>query len=140
MESIIKFVPIQHTTYTVLVLVGIGIACVKYVPILLSWFNTARIKANEFENISKAIEKNTAEIELINQKIGRDYARINHIMQIVEKQQRHIEDSLEERELILRSLLGLAQGLQEIGANGPTKSVESEIQSYLLKKSHDVNM
>lgn len=140
MESIIKFVPIQYTTYTVLVLVGIGIACVKYVPIILSWFHTARIKANEFENISKAIEKNTAEIELINQKIGRDYARINHIMQIVEKQQRHIEGSLEERELILRSLLGLAQGLQEIGANGPTKSVESEIQSYLLKKSHDVNM
>ncbi len=55
------------------------------------------------------------------------------------RQQKYVEDSLEERELILKSLLGVVQGLQEIGANGPTKRAESDIQDFLLKKSHKVS-
>ena len=43
---------------------------------------------------------------------------------------------MEERELIIRSLLGVVQGLQEVGANGPTKKTEKEIQDYLVRKAH----
>lgn len=139
MEDVMKYVPIQYVIYSLLVLAAVVLLCIKFVPLFIKWFNAARLKANSYENLSKSIEKNTKDIELINQKIGRDYARLNQIFQTTERQQQYIEESLEERELILKSLLGVIQGLQEIGANGPTKVAEAEIQAYLLKKSHDVD-
>ena len=138
MNELINLVPKEQFMYTIIVLAVITVGICKYLPMFYKWFNIARIKANDFENVSKTINQNATDIDIINQKIGRDYARLNQIFQIVERQQKYIEDSLEERELILRSLLGIIQGLQEVGANGPTKRAEAEIQAFLLKKSHDV--
>lgn len=140
MEEIMNYVPFQYIVYSLLVLIVVVLICIKLIPLCIKWFNAARTKANNYEELSKSIQKNTADIELINQKIGRDYARLNQIFQVTEKQQKYIEESLEERELILKSLLGVVQGLQEIGANGPTKKAEAEIQEYLLRKSHDVDV
>lgn len=140
MEDVIKSVPTQYIIYTVIVLLAIIFMVVKIVPICVKRFNAARLKVNNYESLVQDIQKNTEEIQSINEKINKDYIRLNQICQTTEKQQHYIEESLEERELILKSLLGVIQGLQEIGANGPTKKAEAEIQAYLLKKSHDVDM
>lgn len=139
-EDLVQYVPVQYLFYTVVVLIIIFLVILKITPIGIKWFHSLREKTNNWEQLNKNVKESSEEIKLINQKIGRDYARLNQIQEITEKQQNYIEESLEERELILKSLLGVIKGLQEIGANGPTKKAESEIQAYLLKKSHDVDV
>ena len=111
----------------------------KVVPKALNWFEAARAKTNEYEALCEAVERNTRDIEKLSNKVDRDLVQINQVIKINSIQQKFIEDSLEERELILRSLLGVIKGLQEIGANGPTKIAEAEIQAYLLKKLHETS-
>lgn len=139
-EDLVQYVPVQYLFYTVIVLIIVFLVILKITPIGIKWFQSLREKTNNWEQLNKNVKESSEEIKLINQKIGRDYARLNQIQEITEKQQNYIEESLEERELILKSLLGVIKGLQEIGANGPTKKAESEIQAYLLRKSHDVDV
>ena len=77
-----------------------------------------------------AIEK---KLEEMNDKLTRDYDRIN----VMEKQQKKIDkmqrNSLEERGIIMRALLALMEGATE---NDKIRASESEIQSYLVRQSH----
>ena len=141
-----QYVPVEYVIYTVIVLIAVVIVMIKFYPTLKKWFDTARIKVNSQENIIKTLEEHTSDInnineqiKEINEKMNRDYTRINQLHKMTEKQQEYIDDSMEERELIVRSLLGIIQGLQELGANGPTKAAESDIKEYMVKKSHKVN-
>lgn len=77
-----------------------------------------------------AIEK---KLEEMNDKLTRDYDRIN----TMEKEQKELKklqrNSLEERGIIMRALLALMNGVPE------TKEVsasEQEIQDYLVRQSH----
>ena len=36
----------------------------------------------------------------------------------------------------MEALMGALGGLQELGANGPTKEAKTKIQDYLNKKAH----
>lgn len=75
-------------------------------------------------------------IGLMDDKLQRDYSRLNELEQEIRKSRRTDRDDLEEREIIMRSLLGIIEGLQEIGANGPTKAAQKEIMEYLNRKTH----
>ena len=46
------------------------------------------------------------------------------------------QESLEEREVIMQALLGVLGGLQEIGANGPTKDAKAKVEKYINKQAH----
>ena len=148
LESVSKVVPTQYIIWTILVIIALIAICAKAFPKIKDWFEATRTKVNDKDALIKSVNEHEKEIEKIhqdiseiNQKIGRAQARVNQIQQINVRQQKYIEESLEERELIIKSLLGVVQGLQEVGANGPTKKAEAEIQAYLLKKSHqsDIN-
>lgn len=136
MEEIFKYVPTQHTIYTLIVLLGVATVCINAIPKIWNWFILARDKTNDYENMSKTVKKTICDIDALNEKVEVDHSKLDHICKIVETQQRYTEESLLERELILKSLLEVIHGLQEIGANGPTKKAEFEIQAYLLEKSH----
>lgn len=154
MEDLTKlsgYVPVQYIVWTVIVLITIIVIINKYYPKIRDWFEVARKAENKRENIDELLERHNKELEelkleiqKINKKLSNDQREISKIEDITFKQQRYIEDSTEERELIIRSLLGVVQGLQEVGANGPTKKAEKEIQDYLIKKSHknpdDINL
>jgi hypothetical protein len=45
-------------------------------------------------------------------------------------------ESLEEREILMQAMIGVLGGLQELGANGPTKSAKATIQDYINKQAH----
>lgn len=77
------------------------------------------------------------DIKLIKQKLDRDYGRLNGIEVWQKRYQKLAEDSLEEREIIMRGTLGCLKGLQQLGANGPTEKAEAEINDYLNRKAHD---
>lgn len=80
-----------------------------------------------------AIEEDVRQIKA---KLDRDYDRLNDMERWRRTIQRIAEDSLEERQILMQALLGVLGGLQEIGANGPTKEAEKTIRSYLNRKAH----
>ena len=73
----------------------------------------------------------------IKEKLDRDYNRLNDMERWKMSMQRIAADSLEERQILMQALLGVLGGLQEIGANGPTKDAEKTIRSYLNRKAHE---
>lgn len=77
------------------------------------------------------------DVRQIKEKLERDFTRLN----TMERWKRTItgiaEDSLEERQILMEAMLGVLGGLQEIGANGCTKSAETTIRNYLNRKAHD---
>lgn len=76
----------------------------------------------------------------IDDKLARDYTRLNALEKEYAYSRRLLDESLEEREIIMRALLGALGGLQELGANGPTKKAVAEINHYLNKKAHSADL
>ena len=79
------------------------------------------------------IEKDVKEI---NGKLDRDYQRINRLEVQIEKTKNVQANTSEELVIIMEALLGALGGLQELGANGPTKEAKDKIHAYLNKKAH----
>lgn len=80
-----------------------------------------------------AIETDVKEIKT---KLERDYTRLNAMEHWKGGMEKMVADSLEEREILIQAMLGVLGGLQEIGANGPTKKAEEQIRNYLNRKAH----
>jgi len=80
-----------------------------------------------------AIEK---QLDQINEKMQRDYNRLNRFEVEINRKRKSDQESLEEQAIVMRSLLAIIEGLQEIGADGPTKTAQAEIMEYLNRKSH----
>lgn len=106
-------------------------------PDIKKALNSWRKHENDREGLSTSIKRHDEEIEKINEKLDRDYIAINEMRKTLALQKRVAEESLEEREIIMRSLLGVLKGLQEIGANGPTKEAQAEIEAYINKQAHE---
>ena len=77
-----------------------------------------------------------ADVKSIKEKLDRDYQRINRIEIDVKQYKANQESTSEELELIMEALMGALGGLQELGANGPTKEAKTKIQDYLNSKAH----
>lgn len=70
-------------------------------------------------------------------KISQNSKDIKELQNDVGWLKREIEDDKEERIIILQGLLACLKGLQEQGCDGAvTKSID-QIETYLMKKSHD---
>jgi hypothetical protein len=88
------------------------------------------------KTVGSRLEHVEAEIRSVNEKLGRDYDRLNRLESQIEKT-RTVQISMsEELEIIMEALLGALGGLQELGANGPTKEAKDKIQNYLNSKAH----
>lgn len=94
-----------------------------------------REKEEEYseKTVSERLDAIEKKLEEMNDKLTRDYDRIN----VMEKQQKKIDkmqrNSLEERGIIMRALLALMEGATE---NDKIRASENEIQSYLVRQSH----
>lgn len=77
-----------------------------------------------------------SDVKSINQKLDRDYQRINVLESEMRRAKESQANTSEELEIIMEALLGALGGLQELGANGPTKEAKTKIQDYLNKKAH----
>lgn len=69
------------------------------------------------------IEKNSKEIEELKQEVG-----------LLKSE---MQDDKEERIIILQGLLACLKGLQEQGCDGAVTRSISQIEEYLMKKSHN---
>lgn len=82
-------------------------------------------------------EEVTEKVKKIDEKLERDYQRLNHLEARVEDLHKEQNDSKEESEIMMRAMLGVLKGLQELGANCETSQNEQEIQRYLNRKAHE---
>jgi len=88
------------------------------------------------KTVGSRLEHVEAEIRSVNEKLGRDYDRLNRLETQIEKTRTVQVSMSEELEIIMEALLGALGGLQELGANGPTKEAKDKIQNYLNSKAH----
>lgn len=84
-----------------------------------------------------AIEKDIIEIKA---KLDIDYTRLNDMDRWKNGIEQIVTESLEEREILMQAMLGVLGGLQELGANGPTKAAKATIQDYINKQAHKREM
>lgn len=92
-------------------------------------------KTEILENRMNVLEK---ELKDIHMEIGTNYEDFVRFMDEVKYHKEVLDSSMEEREIIMRSLLGVLKGLQEIGANGPSKDAQREIEMYLNRQAHEI--
>ena len=134
--GILETVPTENIIYTVITVICIIAILVRIIPVVAEWFNAARAEANELENMVTQIEANAKAIKMLESRLNKQGDNLSVITSVINRQQHIIDASLEERGIMMRSLLGVVKGLQELGANGPTKKVEHELQDYLVRQSH----
>ena len=134
----------QQFLVTLVAVITVIIAIAKACPTIWKWFTTASRGINSYEDLNNTVQRHSEEISDLQQKVARnseensEYHR--RIQEMTDRQQRLIEESLVERELLLRSMLTVIHTLNELGGTTKqTSSIEDEIKSYLLNKSHNVN-
>ena len=97
----------------------------------------AQAQTAEDKNVATRLENIEGRLDGLDDKLARDYVRLNELEKEKARTRRVLEDSLEEREIIMRALLGALGGLQQLGANGPTEKAVAEITGYLNQKAHN---
>lgn len=93
----------------------------------------SRVKALE-EKIAKMEER----VNSIDKKLLNDYQSLEELLKSEQEDKKLLNASLEEREIIMRALLALIDGVHQLGANGPTTAAHNEITAYLTKQAHRV--
>lgn len=137
MDKIFETVSTDQILVWVLCLILFFIALDKYYPRIKAYFSDGFKKEQDADEISKrvtVIEKDLADVK---QKQNRDYYRLNDLSEKLQTTDQDIQDSKEERQLILSGLLAALKGLQELGTNGPTREAQGDIEKYLNKKAHE---
>lgn len=92
------------------------------------------------EAVDKSLDARLTSIEedvrQIKDKLDRDYGRLNDMEKWKRSMEQIVSESLEEREILMQAMLGVLGGLQELGANGPTKEATDTINRYINKQAH----
>jgi hypothetical protein len=96
----------------------------------------AEKEAAEDKSVSDRLSAIESDIKQIKENLDRDYHRLNEMERWRGGIQKMGEESLEEREILMQAMIGVLGGLQELGANGPTKSAKAGIQDYINKQAH----
>lgn len=96
-------------------------------------------EAENDRSVGERLDSIEADVKEIKGKLQTDYLRLNQIEGRLDKTKETQGGLVEELEIIMRALLGVLRGLQEQGANGPTKEAEIEIQEYLTRKAHHIS-
>ena len=93
-------------------------------------------KDETIESVPTQIRKVNARVDKVEEKLDRDYESINEIKRELRRQGKENEDSLEERQLLMSSMLAVLDGLQQLGTNGKTKEAQDDLQDYINRKAH----
>ncbi len=97
-----------------------------------------QLEALTDESIRKELSNINKRLDAIDVKLTRDYNRINDVEKETSRNREMMEQSLEEREILMKAMLAALEGLQELGANGPTKVASKELQEYLNLQAHKI--
>ena len=98
------------------------------------------VKEQENSISSRTLEQRLDKIEKdigdVKAKLERDYDRINTLELEQRRSKGMLSDQRKESEIMMRAMLGVLKGLQELGTNGPTQDSQIEIEDWLNGQSH----
>ena len=98
------------------------------------------VDAKEHELSEKSVAERLQLIEDrlagIEDKLARDYDRMNKFDTDIKRNRTEIDEFIEENAIMMRAMLSVLKGLQELGTNGPTKESQEELENWLNKKAH----
>lgn len=109
----------------------------KWLPDIKTALENWRCRKNRKESLESAVKRHDKEIADINDKLGRDYEALNRIEKAMRVQKKSMEESLEERGILMKGLLACLKGLQELCTNDVTKAAQGEIEAYMNKQAHE---
>ena len=91
------------------------------------------VKDKTLEDRLASIEADVAQIK---DKLDRDYVRLNDMEKWRRTMEQMVAESLEEREILMTSMLSVLTALKKIGADGTTDDAINTIQRYINKQAH----
>lgn len=124
----------------IICLIIVGYILYKEWPELRKRVTYGVLKAHQMDETDATLAGRLDKIELdlgeVNQKLDRDYRRLNEFERWQRQAKAIHEESAEERALIMKGILACINGLRECGANGDTTEIQKEINEFLIRSSH----
>ena len=132
----------EYLTGWLLALLLFGYLAYKEWPELRGRISSGAIKERRMEETDATLAGKSSRIEdrlnEVNEKLDRDYRRLNEFERWQRRTQSYTAESFQERELIIRGLVACLDGLHQLGANGKTEAVRDEIDTFLNKSAHSM--
>lgn len=91
------------------------------------------------KSLSVKIDNLAKEMKEVNDKLDRDYARLNDLEKWQRKMKDITKESAEERALMIEGILAVIDGLQQLGANGSTTKTRDKINEFINRSAHKVD-
>lgn len=126
------YITAQDIIVWILIMVLVMIAFHKVWPVIQSKV----LKDERIEGLPIQIKKINARVDKVEEKLDRDYESINEIKKELRRQGKENVDSMEERQLLMSSMLAVLDGLEQLGTNGLTKDARRDLQDYINRKAH----
>lgn len=96
----------------------------------------AQAKEQSDRTVGERLESIEIRLAGIEEKLARDYERMNRFDRDIRRNRSEIDEFIEENAIMMRAMLSVLKGLQELGTNGPTKESQKELEDWLNKKAH----
>ena len=118
----------------------VGYCVYKEWPEFKRRITSGAVKEQEHSISNRTIDQRLDKIEKdigdVKAKLERDYDRINTLELEQRRSKGMLSDQRKESEIMMRAMLGVLKGLQELGTNGPTHDSQIEIEDWLNGQSH----
>lgn len=142
-KKILEFIPADQFVMWLLIALIVGYFIYKEWPGFWARVSSKAVKEHQGEQIDRNLEERMDAIEQkldsIESKLERDYDRINILELEFKRSKNALMASRKESEIMMRAMLNVLKGLQELGSNGPTKDSQEEIQNWLNERSHSID-
>lgn len=96
----------------------------------------AKAKEQSEKTVSERLESIETKLAGIEEKLARDYERMNGFDRDIRRNRGELDEWIDENAIMMRAMLSVLKGLQELGTNGPTKESQKELEDWLNDKAH----
>lgn len=135
-KKILEFIPADQFVLWVLIALVVLYFVYKEWPEFWRRVSSKASKDQKETNIEQRMDVIEKKLDSIESKLERDYDRITILEFEIKKSKSAMASSRKESEIMMRAMLGVLKGLQELGTNGPTKESQAEIENWLTEQSH----
>lgn len=94
------------------------------------------VKARTEKTVEERLESIETRLAGIEDKLARDYERMNGLDHDVKRNKSELDEFISENAIMMRAMLSVLKGLQELGSNGPTRDSQKELEDWLNTKAH----
>ena len=142
-DKIAEYVTAEQLMTWLAIAVLVGILIYKEWPGIKERVSAAPVKELISREVGKTlsakIDNLANEMKEVNDKLDRDYARLNDLEKWQRKMKDITKESAEERALMIEGILAVIDGLQQLGANGSTTKTRDKINEFINRSAHKVD-